>query len=255
MPRDLCLTFRNISVGSVRYRSSKSKMSYQRTISDNARNQILESNESYQSANLPLGRFAFVEIQASELGAVFDCRVLGGDQNTQGLGIAANKHLLPIRPAFGDFIIEPTIGVSPTYFDLRAAPRADRWRVFLRALNPFNKLVARSALEADHIEQRVAGIRTMGKWQCRAGKRNIKNVNRYQIALPLLPVDIDLQIEQLCFAQQRGQDAPAAADVVGAIRLPSFGAPLYQGRHKTDAKAFRAQLPFVLAISDFDQMK
>ena len=90
--------------------------------------------------------------------------MLGGDQNMQGLGIAANKRLLPTRLAFGNCIIEPTIGVAPMYFDLLAAPLDGRRRIFLRALNPFNKLVAPVALEADHIEERITGIRVMGEW-------------------------------------------------------------------------------------------
>src|SRR5215470_3813926 len=206
---------------------------------------------------LPEDRRAHQELTVSFLivGAVFDRGMLSGDQDPQGHGIAANKRLPPIRLSFGDFIIEPTIGVAPTYFDLLAAPRTDRRRVFPRALNPFNKLVAPVAFEADHLEERIARIRIMGEWQRRPGERNIKNINRYQIVLPRFAVDIDLQIERLCVARQRRQGAPAAEDVVGAIRLPSFSAPLYQGRHKTDAKSFGAQRPFVPTVSDFNQMK
>jgi hypothetical protein len=41
-------------------------------------------------------------------------------------------------------------------------PVSDRRRVFPWALNPFDKLGALVALEADHIEKRIAGIRIMG---------------------------------------------------------------------------------------------
>jgi len=67
--------------------------------------------------------------------------MLAGNQNMQGLGIAADKSLPPIRFAFGHFIIKPTIRAAPTYFNLLAAPRAGRGRFLLRVVNPFNQLI------------------------------------------------------------------------------------------------------------------
>src|ERR1700747_10798 len=141
------------------------------------------------------------------------------------------------------------------YFDLPAAPRSSRWHVSLRAVNPFNKFITLVALEADHIEERIAGVGIMGEWQCRPSERDVKKVDGYQIAPPVLAVDIDLEIERLCLARHLAQGSSAAAYVIGAICFPSFCAPFDQGRHKTDAKTLRAQILFVFAISDFNQMK
>jgi hypothetical protein len=71
------------------------------------------------------------------LGTVFDGGMFGGNQNVQGLAVAADNRLPPIWFAFGHFIVEPTIGVPPTYFDLLAAPPGDRGQAFQRAVNPF----------------------------------------------------------------------------------------------------------------------
>src|SRR5215467_7113920 len=137
--------------------------------------------------------------------------MLGGNQNAQGLGVAADSHLPPFRFAFDHFIIEPTIGILPTYFDLLAALRSGGGQVFLRTVNPFNKFITLVALEADHVQERIAGVRIMGEWQCRAREWDVKNVDGYQITLPRLSVDIDLEIERLCLGRHLAQGASAAA--------------------------------------------
>jgi hypothetical protein len=92
---------------------------------------------------------------------LFDRGMLGGNQNAQGLRLARIIAAVPVASDL--FIIESIIGVPPTYFDLLAAARGSERQVLLRAVNPFNKFITPVALEDDHIEERVAGVRIMGE--------------------------------------------------------------------------------------------
>ena len=97
----------------------------------------------------------------STLRFLADRRMLYWHQNTQWLGLARDRHVLPLRIGRNDFVIDPALRVAPADLYFPSLSGNDRRPLVLRRFDPRGECVGPSAFDADYVQQFVARVGIM----------------------------------------------------------------------------------------------